>query len=156
MNDRHRRIGSAAQGKVVTWLSNLTDEAVARMSVADATRLLDTAVRIERAATSDGVLEDLPDCSYAEPGREEGSLKERLEQSLVEAGLDPDVELPVLARFLHELDRPPEPPPPPTPALPPRQAPPPEPEPTSGETPPPIDIWGDRSPFGTNRYGGPM
>ena len=153
MNERHRRIGSAAQSKVVGWLSSLTEEAVARMSVADATRLLDTAVRIERAATSDADLEE-PDWAYDEPGRENGSLKQRL----VDAGLD--VPMSDVAYLLHKVLGPSHPEPPS-----PRPAPPaPKPAPVDGQElgfgetsddTSTIDIWGD-NPLGPGRpkYGG--
>ena len=67
MNARHRQIGSVAQSKVVMWLNQLTDDKIAAMSPADATRLLDVAVRIERAATPAAVGDvDLSD-PYSEP-----------------------------------------------------------------------------------------
>src|SRR5687767_7649037 len=69
MNARHRAIGSAAQSKVVQWLNQLDEKKVAAMSPADATRLLDVAVRIERAATV-GVDVEVED--YGEPVREGG------------------------------------------------------------------------------------
>lgn len=49
-----------------------TNPGVASMSPADATRLVDVAVRIERMATSAAGPEDLPDWSYGEPGRKTG------------------------------------------------------------------------------------
>jgi hypothetical protein len=93
-----------AQSKVVQWLNGLDEKAISRMSAADATRLLDVAVRIERMATSTVSAEDLPDDTYSEP-RENG-----LEQRLLEANLD--VELGDIARLLHEKLGPsvPEPP----------------------------------------------
>jgi hypothetical protein len=98
MNARHRQIGSVAQSKVVMWLNGLTEEAISRMSPADATRLLDVAVRIERAATPAAVGDvDLPDPYSEPPGT-------RFEQRLAEAGLD--VELSELARLIHEKLKP--------------------------------------------------
>jgi hypothetical protein len=95
MNERHRRMAAVAQSRVVKWLEGLDEKAIARMSAADATRLWDVAVRIERMATSTvGAEEDLPD-PYSEPARENG-----LEQRLIEAGLD--VEISEVARLLHE------------------------------------------------------
>ena len=158
MNERHRQLGAVAQGKVVAWLNSLTEDKVASMSTADVTRLLDVAVRIERAATSAADLDDIPDWAYGEPTPRDGSLKQRL----IDAGLD--VPMSDLARLLHEKLGP---------AVteptgfspPPRPSPPTRPEPTGpelgfgetlDETPPP-DIWGDRNPFdgGRGRYGGP-
>jgi hypothetical protein len=117
------------------------------MSVTDATRLLDVAVRIERAATCAVGAEDLPD-PYSEPARENG-----LEQRLLEAGLD--VELGDIARLLHEKlpavgvserqaqDRP----------QPPVAAPPDDETPPDEETPP-EGIWGERWQPGVDPYGG--
>jgi hypothetical protein len=99
MLERHRRVGAVAQGKAVEWLNTLTPERIAKMSVADATRLLDVAVRIEREACPAVGAEDLPDDPYREPPRENG-----LQQRLIEAGLD--VELSEIADLLHKLDRP--------------------------------------------------
>lgn len=151
MNARHRQLGAVAQGKVVAWLNSLTDADVVAMSPADATRLLATAVQIERAATSDAGLDNMPDWVYDEPARE-GSLKERL----IEAGLD--VELSDIARLLHKVLPASEPElPPRSSPSPPRRAPTVEPEPdvTVDEVPP--GIWGTQpSPFDTGhgRYGG--
>jgi hypothetical protein len=75
------------------WLNGLTDDAISRMSAADATRLLDVAVRVERAATPAVGDVDVPD-RYSEPP-ETG-----FGQRLAEAGLD--VELSELARLIHE------------------------------------------------------
>ena len=51
-------------------LSTLTPEKIERMSAADATRLWDVAVRVERAATSAVDLDDLPN-PYGEPPHED-------------------------------------------------------------------------------------
>lgn len=71
-NAGHRQIGAIAQSKVVAWLNGLDESGVASMSPADATSLVDVAVRIERMATSAAGPEDLPDWSYGEPGRKTG------------------------------------------------------------------------------------
>jgi hypothetical protein len=106
MNDRHRRMASVALSKVVEWLGSVDPT---RMSTADATRLLDVAVRIERDATGIHTEDDLPPPHPEIP--HEGSL----EQRLIDAGLD--VEMSDVARLLHErLGTEPEPasePPPP-------------------------------------------
>jgi hypothetical protein len=80
MNARHRQIASVAQAKLVTWLNGLDP---ARMSTADAIRLLDVAVKIEREATAAVDAEDLPE-PYVEPARVGGSIEQRLKA----AGLD--------------------------------------------------------------------
>ncbi len=95
MNARHRQIGSVAQAKAVQWLNGLDAEKVARMSTADATRLLDVAVRIERMATSAVDAEDLPELPDREP---KGAMS--LHQRLIEADLN--VELSDIADLLHE------------------------------------------------------
>jgi hypothetical protein len=98
MNERHRRMAAVAQSKVVAWLNELDDAKVAKMSVADATRLWDVAVRIEQAATcAVSAAEDLPD-PYSEPARKNG-----LEQRFIDAGVDEE-KMPELARLLHELE----------------------------------------------------
>jgi hypothetical protein len=99
MLERHRRVGAVAQGKAVEWLNTLTSERIAKMSVADATRLLDVAVKIEREACPAVGVEELPE-PYSEPAPENGCLKQRL----IEAGLN-DVEISDLARFLSEFER---------------------------------------------------
>ena len=136
MNARHRQLGAVAQGKMVAWLNSLDEVRIQAMSPADATRLLDIAVKIEREATPAVDLDDLPDWAYAEASRRDGGLKQRL----IDAGLN--VPLSDVALLLHKMLGPaavePSPPPPPRPAPP--QAPV-EPPPTdigSG-----IDIWGD-------------
>lgn len=145
MNERHRRVAAVAQSKVVAWLNELDDAKVAKMNVAEATRLLDVAVRIERDATSAVGVEDLPE-PYSEPARErDGSLTQRL----IEAGLN--VELSELADLLRKVDRPPvsvsEPPPQTDDAAPL--------EPQPGEETPPGSIWGDRWQPGVGPYGSP-
>lgn len=108
MNERHRRMAAVGQSRVVKWLEGLDEKAIAKMSTADATRLWDVAVRIERMATPAVSAEDLPD-PYSEPARENGSL----EQRLLDAGLD--VEMSEIADLLHKKLGPavsvPEPPP---------------------------------------------
>jgi hypothetical protein len=144
MNARHRQIASVAQSKVVQWLNGLDEKAITRMSAADATRLLDVAVRIERMATCAVGAEDLPD-PYGEPARENG-----LEQRLVDAGLD--VDMSQIARLLHEKlgpavgvsepqaqDRPAP--------IPPLETPP-------DEETPPESVWGDRWQPGVDQQGG--
>jgi hypothetical protein len=97
MNERHRRMAAVAQSKVLEWLGSVDPT---KMSAADATRLLDVAVRIERAATRGAVsAEDLPD-PHSEPAGE-GSL----EQRLIDAGLD--VPMSEIAQLLHEKLGPP-------------------------------------------------
>jgi hypothetical protein len=157
MNERHRRMAAVAQSKLVAWLNELDDANVARMTVADATRLWDVAVRIEQAATSAvSAAEDLPD-PYSEPPRENG-----LQQRLRDAGLD--VDMSELARLLHErLGPPPEPPRFPLPRrqaqadAAPRQA---QDDaaplgPQPGEETPQDTIWGERWQPGVDQYGGP-
>lgn len=68
-NERHRRMAAVAESKIVEWLSTLTPEKIERMSAADATRLWDAAVRIERAATSAVDLDDLPNPTVSRPTR---------------------------------------------------------------------------------------
>jgi hypothetical protein len=147
-----------AQGKAVEWLNTLTPERIARMSVADATRLLDVAVRIEREACPAVDVEDLPE-PYSEPAREKGSL----EQRMIEAGLN--VPMSEVANLLHKvLGPPPEPPRFPVPR---RQAQadaaPPDPQPGDEQTPDPQpsdeqtpeSVWGDRWQPEVGEYGGP-
>jgi hypothetical protein len=100
MNARHRQMASVAQSKLVQWLNTLDEAKIAKMSTADATRLLDVAVRIERAAVSGVGPEDLPD-PYSEPPRENGSL----EQRLIDAGLGG--QLSDIANLLHKRLDPP-------------------------------------------------
>jgi hypothetical protein len=137
MMERHRRVGAVAQGKAVEWLNTLTPEKIAKWTPADATRLLQVSVQIEREACAGASLEDLPD-PYGEPAGE-GSLGQRL----LDAGLN--MEMSELARLIHEKSRPP----PVNPPEPPRQAQerpaPLEPEP--GGEPPSPSIWGDRQPY---------
>jgi hypothetical protein len=68
-NERHRRMAAVAESKIVERLSTLTPEKIERMSAADATRLWDVAVRIERAATSAVDLDDLPNPTVSRPTR---------------------------------------------------------------------------------------
>lgn len=139
MNERHRRMAAVAQSKVVKWLDGLDP---ARMSTADATRLLAVSVQIEQMATSAVSAEDLPVPPFSEPAREGG-----LEQRLRDAGLD--VDMSELARFLHErLGPPPEPPRFPVPrrqaqADAPRQAQDDAAAPQPGDETPPDTIWGN-------------
>jgi hypothetical protein len=93
MNERHRRMAAVALSKVVKWLEGLDP---ARMSVADAIRLLDVAVRIEQVATCVVGVEDLPE-PYSAPARGNGSIKQRL----IEAGLN--VDMSELANQLHKV-----------------------------------------------------
>jgi hypothetical protein len=110
------------------------------MSAADATRLWDVAVRIERAATSAVDLDDLPN-PYGEPPHED-----TLEQRLIEADLDKH--LSDIAQLLHEkLGRPAVPEPPQERPAPPQPAPA-EPD----QETPPGSVWGGREP-GYGRYG---
>jgi hypothetical protein len=101
MNERHRQMASVAQAKLVQWLNRLDEQAIARMSAAEATRLWDVAVRIERAATLTISEDDVPELAsepYGDPAR-----KNSLKQRLIDAGLD-QVEMTALAHFLHELE----------------------------------------------------
>ena len=62
-------MAAVAESKIVERLSTLTPEKIERMSAADATRLWDVAVRIERAATSAVDLDDLPNPTVSRPTR---------------------------------------------------------------------------------------
>ena len=147
MMTRHRQVASVAQSKVVQWLNGLD---LAKMTTADATRLLDVSVKIEREACPAVAVEDLPDLPYEPPRERDGGLKQRL----IDAGVD-EGKMPEVARLLHELEslvsaseQPPEPPRFPVPrrqpqADAPRQAQDDEgPVPQPGEGTPP-SIWGD-------------
>jgi hypothetical protein len=109
MNERSRQMASVGQAKVVQWLNGLTEEKIAKISVADATRLWQVAERIQREATLAVDMDDLDD-PPTEPARLEKSLKEKLRG----AGLD--VPMSELAQLLRE--RVPEPPRPPSPSHP--------------------------------------
>ena len=88
MNERHRKIAAAAQGKLVTWLSGLDPS---KMTTADATRLMAVVVDMERRATEGVEAGMLPTPLPAETMT---PLTERL------SGLD--IELSQLARLLHQ------------------------------------------------------
>jgi hypothetical protein len=94
MEERHRQLASVALGKMVSWLNTFDEKKIAAMSVADATRLFDIAVRIERGAVGTANHEDLPD--LAGQVEQEGSFESRL------AAAKLDIPLDELADLLHE------------------------------------------------------